>query len=247
MTPTGYATIPRAVIGRIAKIGPTGFAVYAVLAGHADDTDRCWPSVAAIAQIVGCSEPTVKRALRTLKDHGLISQQRRRQSVPVYTIQEVSPVTPQCQEVSPVIPRGITSDLQEVSPVIHGTNTKERTPKNEGARRTKSRPKFDPLAVELPFDAPRFRSGWADFCEHRRLTKHPLTEAAVKRILAKLERWGEAKAVEALDTSIENGWRGVFEPKAAGKAAGHQPQKCKVLTPEEYLAAGWNPHTGGNL
>ncbi len=37
-----------------------------------------------------------------------------------------------------------------------------------------------------------------------------------KKQLAFLEIAGEPKAVEIIETSIRNGWQGLFEPKSAG-------------------------------
>lgn len=243
MRQDGYFTIDRAVLARLPDIGCTAMGVYLVLASHADEDGRCWPSVDAIGRAIGCGCATVKRAIRTLKDAGLINQQRRRQSTAIYTIQEGSPVSHQEQEGSSVSLRGLISEPQEGSSVSHRTTTIEREPRTKSARRKKTQPKYDPLAADLPFDSAAFRTAWLDFCEHRRAGKTSLNQAATKRILAKLGRWGEAKAVEALDNSIENDWRGVFEPRSNGKQAAQQPGTCKVLTVEEY--ANWNPYTGG--
>ena len=59
---------------------------------------------------------------------------------------------------------------------------------------------------------------WNDFVEHRKLLKSPITPLAATRILKKLEQvaadYSEAEARQCLDTSIANGWLGVFPPKA---------------------------------
>ena len=98
--------------------------------------------------------------------------------------------------------------------------------RREEKRRKKKKPPivplkkvtFDPLKVELPFDSPEFGKAWADFCQHRQLKK-PLTELATTKILAKCGRFGEAHAIEALDTAVENDWKGIFQPKGTGSAA----------------------------
>jgi hypothetical protein len=59
---------------------------------------------------------------------------------------------------------------------------------------------------------------WEDFKEHRKLLKSPITPLAESRILNTLNEvatnYSEAEARECLDTSIANGWLGVFPPKA---------------------------------
>ena len=58
---------------------------------------------------------------------------------------------------------------------------------------------------------------WKDFVEHRKLLKKPITPLAETRILKTLEQvaadFSEAEARQCLDTSIMNGWVGVFAPK----------------------------------
>jgi len=59
---------------------------------------------------------------------------------------------------------------------------------------------------------------WNDFVEHRKQLKSPITPLAATRILKTLNQvaadYSEAEARQCLDTSIANGWLGVFPPKA---------------------------------
>lgn len=77
--------------------------------------------------------------------------------------------------------------------------------------------------IALPFDSPAFASAWQEFEQHRREIRHKLTPTSTRRLLAKLKAWGEAQAIVALGLSVENGWRGVFEPP---------PPKSKPMEPE---------------
>lgn len=62
-------------------------------------------------------------------------------------------------------------------------------------------------------DTPEFLKTWSDFQEHRRQIKKKMTDLAKDRMLKKLGRYPVEIAINMLDTSIENGWQGVFEPK----------------------------------
>ena len=80
---------------------------------------------------------------------------------------------------------------------------------------------------------------WADFVQLRKEIKHPLTETAEKRIVAKLSKFVSEgfDPNEALLTSIENNWRGVFEPK--GKRNGpHQQASTEKTLFERQLDEG---------
>jgi hypothetical protein len=70
-------------------------------------------------------------------------------------------------------------------------------------------PKFDPATVSLPHGT-GLAHAWAEFAQHRREIKAPLTPTAAQRIVADLAAVNEAAAVEALRKSVKHGWRGVF-------------------------------------
>ncbi len=69
-----------------------------------------------------------------------------------------------------------------------------------------------PLTLEL-LKNKDFYDKWADFCDHRKEIKCPLTCKAAKATLEDCATWGAVVACVALHNSVKNGWRGVFEPK----------------------------------
>jgi hypothetical protein len=70
-------------------------------------------------------------------------------------------------------------------------------------------PKFDPASIPLPHGSGLARA-WAEFAQHRRELRAPLTPTAAKRIIDDLAAVNEAAAVEALRKSVKHGWRGCF-------------------------------------
>jgi hypothetical protein len=86
-------------------------------------------------------------------------------------------------------------------------------------------PKFDPSSLPLPHGHGLARA-WAEFAQHRREIKAPLTPTAAKRIIDDLAAVNEAAAVEALRKSVKHGWRGVFidTPATAPKLVPLPPQ-----------------------
>lgn len=85
-------------------------------------------------------------------------------------------------------------------------NKKERT-KNEKKKR-------QPLVFELPesLNTKAFNTAWTDWLEDRRERKKPVTKLAAKLQLKKCEAWGVEKAITYINTAIEKGWSGLFEP-----------------------------------
>jgi hypothetical protein len=99
-------------------------------------------------------------------------------------------------------------------------------------------PKFDPSTLPLPH-GPGLARAWAEFAQHRREIKAPLTPTAAKRIVDDLGSANEAAAVEALRKSVKHGWRGVFidPPAAAPKLVTLPPQgQPKQSALERHLA-----------
>jgi hypothetical protein len=99
-------------------------------------------------------------------------------------------------------------------------------------------PKFNPSTLPLPH-GPGLARAWAEFAQHRREIKAPLTPTAAKRIIDDLAAVNESTGVEALRKSVKHGWRGVFvdPPPAAPKLVTLPPQgRPKQTALERSLA-----------
>ncbi|HVC17684.1 MAG TPA: hypothetical protein VNE18_10325 [Rhodanobacter sp.] len=77
-------------------------------------------------------------------------------------------------------------------------------------------------AAALPDWLPR--DVWADFVQHRKKLRAAMTPRAEDLTLRKLERFKHRgiDPISCLETSIENGWRGVFEPGGANGKESHK-------------------------
>lgn len=76
----------------------------------------------------------------------------------------------------------------------------------------------------LPFELndPRFIAKWQAYLEYRRETKRPkLASRSVQAQWDHLSTFGVEVAIEAIDTTIRNGWTGLFPQRVA--AVGVQP------------------------
>ena len=73
---------------------------------------------------------------------------------------------------------------------------------------------------------PEFRDKWAEWVRHRTEIRKNLTPSTVAKQIRTLEGWGFARAVAAIDQSIEKGWTGLFEP------GGNNGKSAKAATPE---------------
>lgn len=67
----------------------------------------------------------------------------------------------------------------------------------------------------------QFRSCWAAWLKYRREIRGSMRGVTIERQLAMLCRLGPDAACEVIDTSIRNGWKGLFEPKGATNVRGN--------------------------
>jgi hypothetical protein len=117
--------------------------------------------------------------------------------------------------------KGADAPAPAISSPSHPSSSEASAPKPKRA----SSPKFDPASIPLPH-GPGLARAWAEFAQHRREIKAPLTPTAAKRIIDDLGAVNEAAAVEALRKSVKHGWRGVFvdPPATAPKLVALPPQ-----------------------
>ena len=92
--------------------------------------------------------------------------------------------------------------------VAHNRQPQQTTPTDNPNRKGRK-----PAAQDLPL-APDWMPAkeWADFVEHRKQVKHPLTPLAAERLISKIAKLREAGycPTKLIDAAIRNGWRDVF-------------------------------------
>lgn len=117
--------------------------------------------------------------------------------------------------------------------VAHNRQPQKTTPKDNSKRETRK-----PAAQDLPL-APDWmpEKEWADFVEHRKQIKHPLTALASSRLIEKI---GQLKAEghnpkKLLDAAIRNGWRDVF-PKDETRENAAQPAQRPAPPGKRWVA-----------
>ncbi len=89
----------------------------------------------------------------------------------------------------------------------------EQEQEQEQEQKTPPSPPGGEVPIPECLNTPAFVAVWAQYQQHRKELKRPLTPTATGALLAKLARWGEEKAIQAVRDSIAHGWRGIFEPE----------------------------------
>jgi len=224
---------PEIVEALSAAVERRAFAVWVFLWTHASrDTGLAWPAASTIATGVKMGRKHVCEDLAALESAGWLRIERRPGESNRYSLLAPPAIGCHCDGASsnggchddgaPPVP--VTGQGVPLSQGINPPRTHQE-PKDTRARR--KRADFDPTSTPLPYPSERFRQTWLDLCEHRTRIKAPMTEMAAKRMFADFERWGEAKAIEGMDSTIKSGkWVGVFEPKSNGHSGnGHSAQR----------------------
>ena len=94
----------------------------------------------------------------------------------------------------------------------------------------------DALELPLLLQTQAFRASWQAWCKWRRHValygdqhgRKPLwTDNAARRIITKLERIGEERAIRAIAHSVDR-WQDVYEPAPEQTHNGEQPAKWEV-------------------
>jgi len=86
--------------------------------------------------------------------------------------------------------------------------------------------------VDLPFASDSFAAVWSQYLEHRTRIRKPMTPYAQKLALAKLPKV-EADAVRWINTAIEKGWQGIYNPDSGPAAKAKNAEHSSTIWLDE--------------
>lgn len=171
-----------------------------------DNEDGCFASNEYIAEFCQCSERKVRDAIAKLKEYGYIYVSgfdgRKR------TIRS------RVAENAGLSGKKRQAERQKL-PHNNIVNNKDDTERKKEEEKEKPQTKYDEIINELVKEEP-VKNALYEFIKMRKLIKEPLTDNALKLIIAKLEKLsgGDAeKKIELLNQSIINNWKGIFPIK----------------------------------
>ncbi len=190
-----YAIVPEWLLY---SVSANAIKVWCILARYANTEDVCWPKQETIAEQMGVSLETVRRAVRELvafdavrvgKKH--LNDMRR---VNEYFLDYTHP-----QEQTDFVGTQLrTSDYSQVRAGDHSFLNKNESQKNESQQ-----------GVDLPEKvSPAL---WAEWEQHRKELRKPITPTCKKKQLAFLAKQSDPDA--CIQEAIRNGWQGLFPTK----------------------------------
>ncbi|WP_029190633.1 helix-turn-helix domain-containing protein [Verrucomicrobium spinosum] len=80
-------------------------------------------------------------------------------------------------------------------------------------------------SVILPFTSTGFANAWQEWEQHLKEKRKPLTPSCRSKQLKKAQGWGEARAIAAINFSIEKNYQGLFEEPDYSRNQQHQGTK----------------------
>lgn len=72
---------------------------------------------------------------------------------------------------------------------------------------------FDPSVLELPFSSVEFAGWWRSYSEMRIEKGCPMKPTGAKASLGRIAKFGESRAIAALEYTTANEWQGIREPE----------------------------------
>lgn len=208
---------------KLAHVPDKVMRVYLALARFANENGDAWPSTTTLAKVCGKSRWRILDALAEGEGLGLWTIQKSDGKGNHYCL--TWPI-PTCDEIV-TCAENSTCDESSTGPVTilapePVTKLSQRSrPRKKAKKKVTGIDPWQAAKAHMTTDAldtPQMENVWREWAEHRRQIKKRLTPATIKKQIAKLERIGHDRAVAAIEHSIEQGWTGIYEPKA--QAAG---------------------------
>jgi GntR family transcriptional regulator len=211
------------------------FRVLCHLSRRAGKNRECYPSAPSIARVCKLHEDTVWRCLKELEKLQFIKRSKGKFKSNNYTMTHPKArgggngvaaesngcESPESDGCRPPVTDGRKGNTMEGKPnkSIHSYIASVPDAVGVGSDNNFSDipedwEKIPAPRMVLPFSSDSFSETWFNFKKHRseiRCALKPTGEAAA---LAKLKAMGESDAISAMQTSIANGWRGLFNPIA---------------------------------
>jgi len=194
-------------LNTVSGITSTQKAILIALADRANEDNQCWPSYEDICSRSCANQKTVASALKALEQLGFIKKTRRYSKSTLYELL-----------ISSDIGSINTTDIGSISSTDIGHkdtpnigNLTINEPSKEPSKKKRSRKTPEGVDPEA----------WTNWVEYRKKFKSPATERALTLVANKLKQMSAEEQREAVDRSIECGWRSVF-PKQKDEIREHE-------------------------
>lgn len=182
------------------------------LADNANDSGKCWPSIATMSDETELSQRTIQTKVRFLEKLGVLVSERGANRCNYQLKIEVITALCRVQEMQGAGDAGCISrhpTPQELHPTLQDVQL------HKGNRQ---RTVKEPSVVEMPFRSLDFLEAWTLWLDHRKALKKPSTPQSQKMALNKISKMTEDEAIAAIRHSVEKNWQSIYPPKPTASA-----------------------------
>jgi hypothetical protein len=176
------------------QVSNTAKMLYGVISGL-DGHEGCFASNAYLQGVLGVSERGIQCLISELIDVGLVVRTDIGGKRILKTVEHIA---------------------LEGCKKLHPYNIEDNKEDKDTSRSVPEKQKNIPWSEPLPFESEQFSNAWRNWQDYRKELKKPLKPTTVKAQWRQFVLWGEKKSIESIETSIKNGWTGLFEPKNNG-------------------------------
>jgi DNA-binding MarR family transcriptional regulator len=205
-------------------------AVYAFLCRlRNNNTNKCFPSLTTIADKTGCSKRKVQDCISKLCEKNFIHKVHGYNTSNRYILLPVAPDSKRVvEEAMNSLPDDVAQDAigeahsamgiaHDATEVGHEVPPNKTNNNNTKTKKTKIKKKpfsiseiVNEFKIPPDFNNAKFHELLLEYKEHKKEIKSPLTERALKMTVKKLINYPFSTVIEAIETAIEKGWKGVY-------------------------------------
>lgn len=214
------------------NLSPNAKFVYGII-DSLDNEDGCYASNGYLAKSLGVSDRQVRNLLGELEDAKLIIRvsfmKNGTEHRIIRSVEKVALLGALGNKL-PTPRKNTSTPLGNKLPTDNKEDNKED--KDTGSWDKKGLiEQLDkiPWVEGLPFSSEAFSKAWQSWIDYRKQIKKPIKEATMKAQWEEFKKWGEDKAIYAIQEAIKQGWSGIYEPKKNVNKFSAKP-----LTPEDH-------------
>jgi hypothetical protein len=211
--------IPKEVF-QMETLSPTAKFVYGII-DSLDNEDGCYASNGYLARSLGLAERQIRNLLRELDDLKLIVRIEQDGRRIIRTVEKVALLDALVVQVGG---KKLPTPRQKIAT---GGGKKLPTYNKEDNKVDKDTRDSAPVVGSLPFASKAFEDAWFKWVEYRKEIKKQLKPTSVDFQWKQFILWGEKKSIDSIETSITNGWTGLFEPRNFSNQNQKQPLTAK--------------------
>jgi hypothetical protein len=112
---------------------------------------------------------------------------------------------------------GVSPPLAKHPPKCLKADKRKCLKANKGSRGSAAASAFPELPE--PIDTPGCQQAWAEWLLYRRESRQKVMKSSAQKQIAELRKWGPTRMITAIEHSIRQGYRGIYEPKSDTRTA----------------------------